>query len=36
MNFDVFIILSPHKLKVLKLSPHFQRWWDKCPIIFES
>ena len=31
--FDVLIILDP---KVLKMSPHFQRWLDKCPLIFES
>ena len=26
INFDVS--------KVLKMSPHLQRWWDKCPLIF--
>jgi len=28
INFDV--------PKVLKMSPYFQRWWDKFPLIFES
>ena len=36
----MFILFYRHKNvdvpKVLKISPHFQRWWDKCPLIYES
>jgi len=21
------------RLEKMKMSPHFQRWWDKCPLI---
>ena len=40
MNFDVFLsyyrYINVDVPKVLKMSPHFQRWLDKCPLIFES
>ena len=36
----MFLLYYRHILfdvpKVLKMSPHFQRWWDKCPLIFRG
>jgi len=37
MNFDVFYnSINFDVPKVLKMSPHIQRLWDKCPLILKS